>query len=126
MGNLLSAINDDINEYEQLCRKYGEEVQTEYDVYGIRTPACYGTHASELKQRFREETASTLVETQFPVKSPEAQKNQTSDAASVETTYANIKVQLEKSVADTLNACFPDLPPMTCLLLRSCRWLSLS
>ena len=51
MGSLLSAVADDIAEYEWLCMKYDEEIQLTQDVYGNWSPDCYSTHAAELKHR---------------------------------------------------------------------------
>ena len=48
MTNIFSAIRDDIKEYEELCNKYDEPVQYNYD-----SPDCYGEHAKELKNRSR-------------------------------------------------------------------------
>lgn len=50
MGSVISAINDDMDEYEHLCEKYGEKVQ-----YWTGGPHCYGEHALGLKKRLREE-----------------------------------------------------------------------
>ncbi len=64
MGSIISAIYDDINEYESLCRKYGEEVRTSFDRYGIATPDCYSEHADELRKRRNEEWAETRTQQQ--------------------------------------------------------------
>ena len=50
MSNIFSAIIDDINAYESLCRLYDEEV-----VYidSGHTPDCYGEHAKMLKKRHK-------------------------------------------------------------------------
>lgn len=50
MGNILEAIDDDINEYIRLCSKYGEKPKT--DKQGVN-PYC--DHANELANRQREE-----------------------------------------------------------------------
>lgn len=47
MGNIVSAISDDINEYERLCAEYCEPIH----MTGRGIPDCYGTHAKELKSR---------------------------------------------------------------------------
>jgi hypothetical protein len=57
MGSILSAIHDDIGDYEDLCRKYGEEVQTTPVANGQRLPDCYGAHAKALEERQRREYA---------------------------------------------------------------------
>jgi hypothetical protein len=46
----MSAIHDDIKEYEALCKKYGESVQ-----YKAGSPDCYGAHAADLEKRFAAE-----------------------------------------------------------------------
>lgn len=50
MGSITSAVSDDIDEYEALCRRYGEEVRYA-SAAGGSTPDCYGSHAEELKRR---------------------------------------------------------------------------
>lgn len=50
MGNILSAIADDIDGYKDLCRKYNEEI-----VYSNGEPDCYGSHATQLKTRARQD-----------------------------------------------------------------------
>lgn len=50
MSNSISAIYDDIELYEALCKKYREKVQ--YDFAG---PNCYGDHARKLKDRHYKE-----------------------------------------------------------------------
>ncbi len=52
MGSIISAISDDIDEYEALCRKYGEKIQ-----YSYGSADCYGEHADSLKYRSRVEYA---------------------------------------------------------------------
>lgn len=49
LGNILSAICDDMNDYETLCRKYGEGVQTSLTAQGTQLPDCYGPHARKLQ-----------------------------------------------------------------------------
>ena len=51
MGSIMSAIRDDIEEYEALCSKYGEGIQ--YSPSG--SAACYSDHAARLKFRSRVE-----------------------------------------------------------------------
>ena len=46
MGNILSAIAEDMRRYKENCERFGEEVQME-DGY----PDCYCTHAEILKER---------------------------------------------------------------------------
>lgn len=50
MGSIMSAIEDEMVEYERRCEKYGEKV-----VYTTGGPDCYGTHALQLKDRERAE-----------------------------------------------------------------------
>lgn len=49
MGNLLSAVADDMRYYVRLCQKYNEEVQYTKDAYGNDLPDCYGNHAKKLE-----------------------------------------------------------------------------
>lgn len=51
MSNILSAIHDDMEEYVDLCAKYGEEVEYSKDAYGNLLVDCYGNHARKLYQR---------------------------------------------------------------------------
>ena len=45
MSDMIKAIHDDMEEYRDLCRKYGEEVRM------LRgEPDCYGQHAKKLKK----------------------------------------------------------------------------
>lgn len=46
MGDTLSEIRDDIDEYRELCRRFAEPVQFKH-----HSPDCYGDHAKLLKQR---------------------------------------------------------------------------
>lgn len=55
MSDLMSAIRDDMDEYESLCHKYGEEIQYSKDAYNYRMVDCYGKHAEELKEKNRKE-----------------------------------------------------------------------
>lgn len=55
MGSIMSAIRDDIEEYEALCEKYGEKVQRKPTAQGVPLPDCYGAHAGQLKFRARVE-----------------------------------------------------------------------
>lgn len=50
MGSIMSAISDDIDEYEALCEKYNEKIR-----YSVGGPDCYGEHARLLKERQRRE-----------------------------------------------------------------------
>ncbi len=59
MSDILSAIHDDMNEYEYLCRQYGEEIQKTPDRWGNMLVDCYGQHASDLKARARIEYAKS-------------------------------------------------------------------
>ncbi len=53
MNDSLSEINDDIREYEALCRKFDEPIH--YDKTGdeISFPDCYGRHAKKLKLKLK-------------------------------------------------------------------------
>lgn len=53
MGSIVSAVADDEDEYEALCKKYGEQVR-----YSLGHPNCYGEHARQLKERQRNEWAA--------------------------------------------------------------------
>lgn len=55
MGSIMSAIRDDIEEYEALCAKYGEKVHHKPTAQGVPLPDCYGEHAAQLKFRSRVE-----------------------------------------------------------------------
>lgn len=55
MGDILKAIHDDMEEYEDLCQKYGEEVQSTPTSQGVYLPDCYGNHARQLKERARKD-----------------------------------------------------------------------
>lgn len=59
MSDILSAIYDDIQEYEFLCRKYNEEIRYSENQFGIRSPDCYGLHATELEKRRIEDYKKT-------------------------------------------------------------------
>jgi hypothetical protein len=65
MGSIMSAIRDDIDEYEALCEKYGEEVQRKPTVQGIMLPDAYGEHADALKFRSRVEYAMSKGRTRL-------------------------------------------------------------
>jgi len=51
VGSIISAISDDIDEYEALCERYGETVQ-----YKSSGPDCYGPHCDELKWKREQDT----------------------------------------------------------------------
>ncbi|MDE2001644.1 MAG: hypothetical protein KGI60_03735 [Patescibacteria group bacterium] len=46
MSDLMKAIDDDMNAYVELCRRYNEEVRDKDS-----SPDCYGKHAKALKAR---------------------------------------------------------------------------
>lgn len=46
MGSLLGRIRDDIEEYEELCERYGEKPE-----YSYGSADCYGEHCKKLKER---------------------------------------------------------------------------
>jgi hypothetical protein len=50
MGSIMSAISDDIQEYRDLCDRYGERIQHSHG-----SPDCYGEHAKQLKARLDED-----------------------------------------------------------------------
>ena len=49
MGNIMSAIYDDMDEYKENCRRFREPVQRKNGY-----PDCYGHHAKELERRIRQ------------------------------------------------------------------------
>jgi hypothetical protein len=51
MGDTLKKIEEDQEEYEFLCRHYGEKFQLNDN----GRLAIYGPHAKELKERYRQE-----------------------------------------------------------------------
>ncbi len=51
MSDILAAIDDDMEEYKELCRKYGEKPQYRKD-FGWLVDA-YCEHATALKERDR-------------------------------------------------------------------------
>jgi hypothetical protein len=53
MSNIISAIQDDMDEYEDLCREYGETPIRTPDRWGNMLVDCYGKHAQDLKRRAR-------------------------------------------------------------------------
>lgn len=55
MGDIIKAIYDDIQEYENLCRHYGEKVRMKKTAHDMSLPDCYGKHAKELKHRREKE-----------------------------------------------------------------------
>lgn len=46
MGSILSAIDDDVEEYLALCARFGQVPQ-----HADGSPDCCGAHAKELKKR---------------------------------------------------------------------------
>ncbi len=59
MSDILSAISDDIEEYEDLCQQFGEQVQRSDD----GSPDCYGSHAKILKKRAKEAEETIRIAT---------------------------------------------------------------
>jgi hypothetical protein len=57
MGSIMSAIRDDEEEYERLCRKYGEQPRMKRDARGCLMTDCYGSHAMLLQARQEKEWA---------------------------------------------------------------------
>jgi hypothetical protein len=55
MGSIISAIHDDMNDYERLCEKYSEKAKYSPDAYGNMLLDCYSDHARKLKERERKE-----------------------------------------------------------------------
>lgn len=51
MGNILSAIHDDIEEYTDRCRRMGENVVRTQTAQGTWLPDPYGRHAKDLKAK---------------------------------------------------------------------------
>jgi hypothetical protein len=61
MGSILSAIDDDMDDYVALCERFGEQPQRAPDAYVNLLLDCYGAHAKELRKRsdelrYRQET----------------------------------------------------------------------
>lgn len=52
MSNSITAIQDDIDRYVALCKRYGEQ-----PVYGVGGPDAYGPHAKSLRERRSKEPA---------------------------------------------------------------------
>lgn len=57
MSDIISAIHDDMNEYEDLCRRFGEEVVRKWVGYQ-HLPDCYSEHAKILVKRAHDEYAA--------------------------------------------------------------------
>lgn len=51
MSDIISAINDDMEEYESLCKRYGEKPRYSPDSRGYPLLDCYGKHAEALKEK---------------------------------------------------------------------------
>jgi uncharacterized protein YeaO (DUF488 family) len=113
MSNILSAIQDDIDEYEALCRRFKEPIQTKYDSYGNNLPDCYGAHALALKTRLREE--STPKATKEAKVTEEAASAPTAEGAEEKTSeaYAKFKFKLTEEHAAKLKGAFPDMDSTT-------------
>ena len=75
MGSILSAIDDDMEEYRALCKHFGESVQSSKDAYGNWLPDCYGEHAKSLKKRRQEEfKAKKEMKKEYPPAIPTFKK----------------------------------------------------
>ena len=59
MGDTLSEIADDIDEYLALCKQFSEPVQRDHG-----SPDCYGPHVRSLKERARKKTESDDLPTE--------------------------------------------------------------
>lgn len=59
MGSIISAIHDDIEEYQALCRRYNEPVVSTFTAQGHLLPDPYGEHANALKKRRDDEYNSS-------------------------------------------------------------------
>lgn len=55
MSNIISAIQDDMDEYEELCNRYNEEPLYTLNKYGYQMLDCYSVHARDLISRSRKE-----------------------------------------------------------------------
>ena len=55
MSDLFSKIQEDLDDYLQLCKKYSVEPEMFIDDWGSKRVQCYGEHASMLRKRDREE-----------------------------------------------------------------------
>jgi hypothetical protein len=51
MGSINSAIDNDMDDYLYLCKKFNEKPQYSLDAYGNNLLDCYGKHATDLKKR---------------------------------------------------------------------------
>lgn len=61
MTDILSAVANDMAEYECLCILYDEEIQTTQDAYGKWLPDCYSEHANKLKQQHLDNISNPAV-----------------------------------------------------------------
>lgn len=59
MSDLMSRIHDDINDYLELCRRFGEKPVYSRDHSG---PECYGAHARKLELRAERERRKAMGE----------------------------------------------------------------
>lgn len=50
MSDSFSKIADDIDDYEFLCKRYGEPV-----LHSGGSPDCYGQHARDLMKRYKDD-----------------------------------------------------------------------
>ena len=84
MGNIFGAINDDLDEYCQLCKKYNETPHYKPDARGNLIVDCYSEHARRLKDRQHQEyvaqhlakQAQTAKPVVAPVQKPEVFVNE--------------------------------------------------
>jgi hypothetical protein len=57
---MISAIHDDMEEYEALCKKYNEQPLRKSDAYGNMLLDCYSEHASGLIKRRNKEWLESI------------------------------------------------------------------
>lgn len=65
MGDLLSKIKEDRDDYLRLCEKFHENPVRRDPGTGWNEPDCYGIHAQELEQRERKEMREMFRERDF-------------------------------------------------------------
>lgn len=53
---ILKTIEDDIDDYVALCKRYGEEIE-----FSLQLPACYGEHSKKLEKRYEEEIKKEVL-----------------------------------------------------------------
>lgn len=62
MSDLISAIQDDIEEYEWLCNYFNEKPKTSRNRNGVKIIDPYGNHADKLKERWKKRTVQAPIQ----------------------------------------------------------------